>query len=69
MLLLCSVSLFVETFGENIETSELWPEVKNYFHMAYWILNYRPGVTTQPANCESHSFSSFVFSCLVFSSF
>ncbi|XP_070831676.1 uncharacterized protein abca12 [Chaetodon trifascialis] len=38
-------------FGEKIEKSQLWPEVKNYFHMVYWILNYRPGVTTEPANC------------------
>uniref|UniRef100_A0A7N6BK81 ABC transporter domain-containing protein n=1 Tax=Anabas testudineus TaxID=64144 RepID=A0A7N6BK81_ANATE len=50
--LLQSVSLFGVTLGENIETSEQWSEVKSYFHMAYWILNYRPGVTTQPANCS-----------------
>ncbi|XP_023284363.1 ATP-binding cassette sub-family A member 12 [Seriola lalandi dorsalis] len=47
-----SVYLFMVNLGEKIENSQLWPEVKNYFHMAYWILNYRPGVTTQPANCS-----------------
>lgn len=39
----------------KIEKSDLWPEVKDYFHMVYWILNYRPGVTTQPANCSIDS--------------
>ncbi|XP_062287286.1 glucosylceramide transporter ABCA12 [Scomber scombrus] len=47
-----SVLLFMVDFGEKIEKTQLWPQVKNYFHMAYWILNYRPGVTTQPANCS-----------------
>ncbi|XP_070770245.1 uncharacterized protein abca12 [Enoplosus armatus] len=47
-----SVFLFMVNFGQKIEMSQLWPEVKNYFHMAYWILNYKPGVTTQPANCS-----------------
>ncbi|XP_032384919.1 ATP-binding cassette sub-family A member 12 isoform X2 [Etheostoma spectabile] len=47
-----SVSLFMVNFGEKIEKSQLWPEVKNYFHMVFWILNYRPDVTTQPANCS-----------------
>ncbi|XP_029967304.1 ATP-binding cassette sub-family A member 12 isoform X4 [Salarias fasciatus] len=48
-----SVSLFLVNLGENIERSHLWPEVKDYFHMAYWILNYRPEVTTEPANCSA----------------
>ncbi|TDH06958.1 hypothetical protein EPR50_G00119380 [Perca flavescens] len=47
-----SVSLFMVNFGEKIEKSQLWPEVKDYFHMVFWILNYRPDVTTQPANCS-----------------
>ncbi|XP_037645999.1 uncharacterized protein abca12 isoform X4 [Sebastes umbrosus] len=47
-----SVFLFMVNVGENIEKSQLWPEVKDYFHMLYWILNYRPDVTTQPANCS-----------------
>lgn len=62
--LLCfSVFLFMVNLGERIEKSQLWPEMKNYFHMANWILNYRPGVTTPPANCGSHS-SSLLFSSL-----
>ncbi|XP_044072836.1 LOW QUALITY PROTEIN: glucosylceramide transporter ABCA12 [Siniperca chuatsi] len=47
-----SVFLFMVNFGETIEKSQMWPEVKNYFHMVYWILNYRPGLTTQPAHCS-----------------
>ncbi|XP_078117794.1 uncharacterized protein abca12 isoform X3 [Sander vitreus] len=47
-----SVSLFMVNFGEKIEKSQLWPVVKDYFHMAFWILSYRPDVTTQPANCS-----------------
>ncbi|XP_028991900.1 uncharacterized protein abca12 [Betta splendens] len=47
-----SSGLFVEFFGENIETTELWPDIKDYFYMAYWILSYTPGVTTPPANCS-----------------
>lgn len=35
-----------------MEKSQWWPQVKDYFHMANWILNYREGVTTQPANCK-----------------
>ncbi|XP_033990287.1 uncharacterized protein abca12 isoform X2 [Trematomus bernacchii] len=38
--------------GENIEKSQLWPDVKDYFHMLYWISNYRPGLPTQPPNCS-----------------
>ncbi|XP_061579710.1 glucosylceramide transporter ABCA12 [Cololabis saira] len=47
-----SVVMFMVDFGEMIENSEMWPEVKNYFHMIHWILNYRPGVASQPANCS-----------------
>ncbi|KAK2839662.1 hypothetical protein Q5P01_013402 [Channa striata] len=57
-----SVFLFMETFGENIETSELRPEVKNYFHIVYWILNYSPGVTTQPADCSVNNIT-FAIQC------
>ncbi|XP_044222425.1 glucosylceramide transporter ABCA12 [Thunnus albacares] len=53
-----SVFLFMVDFGEKIENSQLWPEVKNYFHMVYWILNYRPDVTTQPANCSLNIYTS-----------
>ncbi|XP_071316090.1 ATP-binding cassette sub-family A member 13 [Trachinotus anak] len=52
-----SVYLFMVNLGEKIEKSQLWPEVKNYFHMVYWILNYRPGVITQPANCSLNMFT------------
>lgn len=45
--------MFVDTFGENLETSEMWPEVENYFNVAFWILSYTPGVTNPLANCES----------------
>ncbi|XP_068184478.1 uncharacterized protein [Antennarius striatus] len=38
-------------FGEMLEKTQLWPMLENYFHMAFWILNYRAGVTTQPPNC------------------
>lgn len=65
VLLLCfafSVFLFMVKLGGMIERSQLWPDVKNYFHMVYWVLNYRPGVVTQPANCES---SSLLFPSLV----
>ncbi|KAL7385149.1 hypothetical protein ABVT39_016568 [Epinephelus coioides] len=47
-----SVFLFMVNVGEQIEESQLWPEVKNSVHALYWILNYSPGVTTQPANCS-----------------
>ncbi|XP_068429142.1 uncharacterized protein abca12 [Clinocottus analis] len=46
------VSLFMVSSGEKLEKTQLWPMVKNYFHMLYWILNYRPDVTTPPANCS-----------------
>nr|XP_008296370.1 PREDICTED: uncharacterized protein LOC103369434 [Stegastes partitus] len=47
-----SVFRVMVDLGEKIEKTQMWPRVKNYFHMVYWILNYRPGVTTQPANCS-----------------
>ncbi|XP_049904471.1 glucosylceramide transporter ABCA12 isoform X1 [Epinephelus moara] len=47
-----SVFLLMVNVGEQIEESQLWPEVKNSVHALYWILNYSPGVTTQPANCS-----------------
>ncbi|KAM4609404.1 uncharacterized protein ACJ7VT_015176 [Polymixia lowei] len=46
------VFLAVVDFGEKIERSQLWPQMKTYVHMANWIINYRPGITTQPANCS-----------------
>ncbi|KAM3607617.1 uncharacterized protein V6R79_010758 [Siganus canaliculatus] len=49
--LLQSVVFSMVRLGERFEKTPLWPSVRDYFHMAYWILNYRPGVTTQPANC------------------
>ncbi|KAM4558332.1 uncharacterized protein abca12 [Odontesthes bonariensis] len=45
-----SVFKFQAEFGERIE--KIWPEVKSYFHMVYWIVNFRSGITTQPANCS-----------------
>lgn len=56
----CSFFLSIVKFGENVERSPLWAEVKTYFHIAYWILNYRPGVTTQLENCEYHLLSFFI---------
>ncbi|KAL6100670.1 abca12 [Pungitius sinensis] len=55
-----SVPLFMVNLGENIEKTQLWPEVKNYFHMLYWILNFRPDVTTPPANCYINITSSTI---------
>ncbi|CAI5656359.1 unnamed protein product [Oreochromis niloticus] len=47
-----SLVWFMISLGERIENSDQWPPVKDYFHIAYWILNYHPDVTTQPANCS-----------------
>nr|XP_057937662.1 glucosylceramide transporter ABCA12 [Doryrhamphus excisus] len=47
-----SVFVFMVNLGEKMEASPLWPELKSYFHMIYWVFNYTPGVTTQPANCS-----------------
>uniref|UniRef100_A0A8C3AW17 ATP binding cassette subfamily A member 12 n=1 Tax=Cyclopterus lumpus TaxID=8103 RepID=A0A8C3AW17_CYCLU len=56
-----SVSLFMVNLGEMIEKTQLWPEVKNYFHMLYWILNYRPDITIQPANCSINISDSAIY--------
>nr|XP_046260291.1 glucosylceramide transporter ABCA12 [Scatophagus argus] len=48
-----SILFSMVNFGEMLERSQLWPGVKDYFHMIFWILNYRPGVTTQQANCSA----------------
>lgn len=42
----------IVNFGEKMEKSQWWPLLKDYFHMANWILNYRAGFTTHPANCK-----------------
>ncbi|XP_076025938.1 uncharacterized protein abca12 [Genypterus blacodes] len=47
-----SVLPFMVNFGVMLEKTGLWPQMKDLFHMAYWVLNYRPGITTQPANCS-----------------
>ncbi|KAF7662181.1 hypothetical protein LDENG_00244240 [Lucifuga dentata] len=47
-----SIFSFLVNFGIMFEKSPQWPLVKNSFHMVYWIVNYRPGVTTQPTNCS-----------------
>ncbi|XP_033473300.2 uncharacterized protein abca12 [Epinephelus lanceolatus] len=57
-----SVFLFMVNVGEQIEESQLWPEVKNSVHALYWILNYSPSVTTQPANCSINIYNQ-VFEC------
>ncbi|XP_017279339.1 ATP-binding cassette sub-family A member 12 [Kryptolebias marmoratus] len=46
-----SLVKFIEEFGEELEESEHWATIKDYFHIIYWVLNYRPDVTTQPPNC------------------
>jgi hypothetical protein len=43
----------VASLGEGIERSPLWPHVGRYVYMTSWILNYKPGNTTEPAHCES----------------
>ncbi|XP_077392009.1 uncharacterized protein abca12 isoform X2 [Festucalex cinctus] len=55
--LLQSVFVFMVNLGEKVEMSPQWPEMKSYFHMIYWVLNYRPGNTTQPANCSLDMFT------------
>ncbi|XP_077435659.1 uncharacterized protein abca12 [Vanacampus margaritifer] len=47
-----SAFVFMVNLGEKVEMSPQWPEMKSYFHMIYWVLNYRPGNTNQPANCS-----------------
>ncbi|PWA31216.1 hypothetical protein CCH79_00002910, partial [Gambusia affinis] len=41
----------LENLGEELEESDLWPSMKDYFHITYWILNYRPEVERDPPNC------------------
>uniref|UniRef100_A0A8C5B9N2 ATP binding cassette subfamily A member 12 n=1 Tax=Gadus morhua TaxID=8049 RepID=A0A8C5B9N2_GADMO len=42
----------VASLGEGIERSPLWPHVGRYVYMTSWILNYKPGNTTEPAHCS-----------------
>nr|XP_054603018.1 glucosylceramide transporter ABCA12 isoform X2 [Nothobranchius furzeri] len=49
--LLQSVLMSTETFGEQLQESQQWSMMKDYFNIANWILNYRTGVTTQTPNC------------------
>ncbi|KAK0132263.1 ATP-binding cassette sub-family A member 12 [Merluccius polli] len=56
--LLQSVLLGLASLGKDIEGSRLWPQVSRYVHMAAWIVNYKPGNTMEPANCESPISSS-----------
>ncbi|XP_034550567.1 uncharacterized protein abca12 [Notolabrus celidotus] len=46
-----SVFYVMINLGQKIENSDQWADVKNYFHIVNWILNYAPGVTT-PHNCS-----------------
>lgn len=48
----CSFFMSMVNFGEKIEQSEWWPQLKDYFYLADWILNYRDGVTILPPNCK-----------------
>uniref|UniRef100_A0A8C7XP47 ATP-binding cassette, sub-family A (ABC1), member 12 n=1 Tax=Oryzias sinensis TaxID=183150 RepID=A0A8C7XP47_9TELE len=48
----CLALKFLPEFGELIEKTEIWPEMKDYFYMMNWVLNYRPDNTTQAANCS-----------------
>ncbi|KAM6978364.1 uncharacterized protein abca12 [Tautogolabrus adspersus] len=57
-----SVFLVLVNVGGHIEKSELWHQVKDYFHMVNWVLNYRPDVTTQPPDC-SVDISSSTINC------
>uniref|UniRef100_A0A3B3UCG3 ATP binding cassette subfamily A member 12 n=1 Tax=Poecilia latipinna TaxID=48699 RepID=A0A3B3UCG3_9TELE len=52
-----SLIMSLENLGEELEESDLWPSMKDYFHITYWILNYRPGVEKDPPNCcvNAHS--------------
>ncbi|KAJ8352847.1 hypothetical protein SKAU_G00243230 [Synaphobranchus kaupii] len=40
---------FVEV-GRQIEKSPPWPGIETYFHVAYWIMNFKPNITAPP-NC------------------
>ncbi|XP_032422830.1 ATP-binding cassette sub-family A member 12 [Xiphophorus hellerii] len=46
-----SLLMSLENLGEKLEESDLWPSMKDYFHITYWILNYRPDVEKDPPNC------------------
>ncbi|KAK5599121.1 hypothetical protein CRENBAI_025848 [Crenichthys baileyi] len=52
-----SLSMSMGNLGEKLEESDMWPCMKNYFHIMYWILNYRPGFEKDPPNCfvNAHS--------------
>lgn len=50
-----SALMFLPKFGEVMEKTEMWPEMKDYFYMMNWVLNYRPDNTTQAANCKFNS--------------
>ncbi|XP_061827806.2 glucosylceramide transporter ABCA12 [Nerophis lumbriciformis] len=47
-----SILVFMANLGATVEASPTWPEMKSYFHMVYWVFNYRPGVSAVPANCS-----------------
>ncbi|KAJ8352846.1 hypothetical protein SKAU_G00243220 [Synaphobranchus kaupii] len=40
---------FVEV-GRQIEKSPPWPGIETYFHVAYWIMTFKPNITAPP-NC------------------
>ncbi|KAJ3592037.1 hypothetical protein NHX12_007167 [Muraenolepis orangiensis] len=46
------VLMALASLGEDMERSPLWPRVSRYVYMASWIVNYEPGNTTLPPNCE-----------------
>ena len=48
-----SVMSAVASLGEGIERSPLWPQVGHYVYLTSWVLNYKPGNTREPADCES----------------
>ncbi|TNN03130.1 hypothetical protein fugu_000159 [Takifugu bimaculatus] len=59
--LLQSFFMSMVNFGEKIEASQWWPELKHYFHMVNWILNYRDAATTpKPTNCQINIFTSSI---------
>ncbi|XP_053732917.1 glucosylceramide transporter ABCA12 [Synchiropus splendidus] len=47
-----SVLQLMVSSGQNLEQSDQWPMVKDYFHMADLVLKYEPGETTHPPNCS-----------------
>uniref|UniRef100_A0A7N9AV98 ATP-binding cassette, sub-family A (ABC1), member 12 n=1 Tax=Mastacembelus armatus TaxID=205130 RepID=A0A7N9AV98_9TELE len=60
--LLKRASTFMVNFGETLEKSPLWPDIKDYFHSIYWILNYSPGGTPLPGDCSVNN-STMAFHC------